>query len=65
MDAKFSQNTLDPIRRFIEVIAREYPVRFAYHFGSRARGKATADSDADIALYLTNRYPKSEPALKG
>lgn len=47
----------------IKIIDREYPVRFAYLFGSRARGEATADSDTDIALYLTNRYPKSEPAL--
>jgi predicted nucleotidyltransferase len=63
MNSKPSQTTLEPIRRFIETIDREYPVRFAYLFGSRARGEATADSDADIAVCLAKRYEKSETAF--
>lgn len=42
-------------------------VRFAYLFGSRARGDATATSDVDIAVHLTSEADPLEtpPALAG
>lgn len=38
------------LRQRIMAVLRRHPVRFAYLFGSRARGEARADSDLDLAV---------------
>jgi len=52
-----STHRLDPdteiaARTFLIQVARQYDVAGAYVFGSRARGDATQDSDADVAVLL-------------
>ena len=48
---------IDPVTRrsldlFLERIAGDYPIAGAWLYGSRARGDARADSDADVAVIL-------------
>lgn len=45
-------------RTFLAQVARQYDVAGAYLFGSRARGDATQDSDADLAILLPGRPGK-------
>ena len=54
---------LSQARNFIADADREYPVAFAYIFGSQARGAENAGSDIDLTLYFTKNYPKMEEAL--
>lgn len=44
------------VRQFANLVARDYPLQQTILFGSRARGTAHDESDADVALIL------SEPA---
>lgn len=49
--------TIDPItaqavNAFLEEVSSRFPVRGAVLFGSRARGHARDDSDADVAILL-------------
>jgi predicted nucleotidyltransferase len=50
-------------RRFIGAVDRDYPIRFGYLFGSRARGETTGLSDIDIAVYFQQDYPAPEETL--
>jgi len=45
--------TEQAIRRFLALIAGRYPVAGAYLYGSRARGSHRVDSDADVAVLLS------------
>lgn len=45
-------NTDQAARLFLSSVARNYAVRAAVLFGSRARGGFRSDSDADIAVLL-------------
>ncbi|MGE5605128.1 MAG: type VII toxin-antitoxin system MntA family adenylyltransferase antitoxin [Bacteroidota bacterium] len=54
---------LSQARNFIADAGREYPVEFAYIFGSQARGAENTGSDIDLALYFTKDYPKMEETL--
>ena len=45
-------NTLTATRAFAERVARTYPTQKAILFGSRARGTAHDESDADVAIIL-------------
>ncbi len=52
-----SKRDIDPATRksvemFLALIAGEYPVKGALLYGSRARGDAGPDSDADVAVLL-------------
>lgn len=52
-----SAHTIDPTTRqavhaFIERVASQYPLKEVILFGSRARGEAPPDSDADVAIVL-------------
>ena len=47
-----SVNTLTATRAFAERIAQAYPTQKAILFGSRARGTAHDESDADVAIIL-------------
>lgn len=40
------------VELFLERIAGDYPVAGAWLYGSRARGEARKDSDADVAVIL-------------
>lgn len=53
---------LAALRRILEA---EPGVAYALLFGSSARGKAHADSDADIAIELTAGAPRDVHALGG
>lgn len=44
--------TRNAIHAFIERVASRYPLQEAILFGSRARGEARPDSDADVAIVL-------------
>jgi len=46
--------TVDEIRRRIAPVAKHYKLAAVYLFGSYARGEATADSDIDLLVDLTN-----------
>ena len=47
-----SSATLSATRAFAARVAIEYPTQRAILFGSRARGTAHAESDADVAVIL-------------
>ena len=52
-----SLSTIDPrtrnsVTQFLARISGEYPVAEAWLYGSRARGDAGAESDADLAVIL-------------
>jgi predicted nucleotidyltransferase len=52
-----SARTLEPriaraMREFARRISSQYPVQRVFLFGSRARGTARSDSDADVAVLL-------------
>ena len=44
--------TRNSITRFLTRISADYPVAGAWLYGSRARGDARAESDADLAVIL-------------
>ena len=46
--------TVDEIRRRVAPVAEKYKLAAVYLFGSYARGEATADSDVDLLVDLTN-----------
>lgn len=48
-------NTLIATRAFAERVARTYPTQQALLFGSRARGTAHDESDADVAIILKGK----------
>ncbi|MHB9097560.1 MAG: type VII toxin-antitoxin system MntA family adenylyltransferase antitoxin [Syntrophales bacterium] len=52
---------LTPIIDFLE---KDRRVKFAYLFGSRARGRAGSLSDTDIAIYLDGRVKPGRYRLK-
>jgi uncharacterized protein len=61
--SRAKQGTLDPAteqaaRAFLRALQGKYPVVEGILFGSRARGDATPDSDADIAVIL--RGPRGD-----
>lgn len=47
-----SADTLQATRAFAARVSLTYPMREAILFGSRARGTAHAESDADVAVIL-------------
>ena len=46
--------TLENIMAMVKPLAEKYQVKEIYLFGSYARGEATADSDVDLLVDLTN-----------
>jgi predicted nucleotidyltransferase len=52
MNASRANPGLQAARRFAQQVAQAYPMQQAILFGSRARGDAHADSDADVAVIL-------------
>lgn len=51
------ENIINKAKNFIEDINKRYKIKFAYIFGSQATGKATENSDIDIAIYFEEEYP--------
>lgn len=41
---------LKPIRAYMKLVKKSFPVKEVYLFGSHARGNAVPDSDIDIAI---------------
>lgn len=59
-------NIINKAKRFIEDINKKYKIKFVYIFGSQATGKATENSDIDIALYFEEDYlPMEEAFIRG
>lgn len=56
-------NIIDEAKCFIFDINKKYAIKFAYIFGSQATGKASENSDVDIALYFSNSYTNLEAAF--
>lgn len=56
-------NIIDEAKRFVFNINKKYTIKFAYIFGSQATGKASKNSDVDIALYFSNSYTSVEDAF--
>lgn len=54
---------INKAKNFIEEINKKYKIKFAYIFGSQATGKATENSDIDIALYFEEDYPPLDEAF--
>jgi uncharacterized protein len=48
---------------FLDEVNKIYEIKFAYVFGSQAKGEAREDSDIDIAIFFINNYSKLEEAL--
>lgn len=55
--------TVDEIMENVIRICREYHVREAYLFGSRAKGTATARSDFDIAVTGASDFEALDEAI--
>jgi predicted nucleotidyltransferase len=53
--------TQTAIKQFVKIVARNYPLEQTILFGSRARGTAHEDSDADVALILSGEI---QPFMK-
>lgn len=52
--------------KFIEEIDEKYKVKFAYLFGSRARGEEKNESDIDLGIYFQEDYSEmQEMFIKG
>lgn len=49
--------------KFIDDISIKYKIKFAYLFGSRARGNNKNNSDIDIALFFEEDYDSLEEVL--
>jgi len=59
------RTVLDQLREAAPRAFGEWPVAFAYLFGSRAVGRERPESDADVAVYLVRRRGDSgEAALE-
>ena len=56
-------NIINEAKRFIVNINKKYKIKFAYIFGSQATGKATENSDVDIAIYFNKSYTDIEEAF--
>ena len=56
-------NIIDRAREFILDIDNKYKIKFAYVFGSQATGKATENSDIDIAVYFEEDYAPMQDAF--
>ncbi|WP_241422992.1 type VII toxin-antitoxin system MntA family adenylyltransferase antitoxin [Candidatus Contubernalis alkaliaceticus] len=57
---------LAKLSRFIQEINREYPIEFAYLFGSFSTEKANKESDIDVAVMFQKKYEnKREMLIKG
>jgi len=50
-----SANTIKATHAFVERVAAAYPTQQAILFGSRARGTAHDESDADVAIILKGK----------
>jgi predicted nucleotidyltransferase len=50
--------TLETVRRFLELIRDRYDVAGAILYGSRARGTHNAASDVDVAVILNGEYKR-------
>lgn len=59
-------NLKQQLEFFVKQIHYQYPVEFAYLFGSFAMDRANGDSDIDIALKLKDKYnDNDEVFIKG
>ena len=57
MDSQVDTLTLLAAKQFARAVARTYDISEALLFGSRARGTAHQESDADVAALLASHSP--------
>lgn len=57
--AQIDSATRRSVEEFLSRIRDSYPIKAAYLYGSRARGDARPDSDADVAVILTGPKGRS------
>lgn len=57
------ESIINKAKHFIEDISKKYKIKFAYIFGSQATGKATENSDIDIAVFFEEKYQPMEDAF--
>ena len=56
--------TMQDLTPIIDLLEKDRRVKFAYLFGSRARGRVGSLSDTDIAVYLDRRVKPGRYRLK-
>jgi predicted nucleotidyltransferase len=64
--SKVDSTTQTAVKQFAILVARDYPLEQTILFGSRARGDANEESDADVALIFSGQiqpFVKTKMAL--
>lgn len=56
-------NIINEAKQFIFNMNKKYKIKFAYIFGSQATGRASENSDVDIAIYFSKNYTDVEEAF--
>lgn len=57
---------INQIEKFLMEVNKEHKVKFAYLFGSQARGEANENSDIDIGIYFEDNYDSvNETFIRG
>lgn len=60
------EDLLEKLNEFLNQINEQYPIEFAYLFGSFATGTSNKESDIDIAIMFQEKYDcKREVIIKG
>ena len=61
MAQQIDHDTEEAVRRFLALLGDRYNMAGAIVYGSRARGKHRADSDADVAVLLSGEHQRFLP----
>ncbi len=50
------EDLLEKLNEFLNQINEQYPMKFAYLFGSFAQGTSNKESDIDMAIMFSEKY---------